>query len=101
ATGRRLWILEYFRDNNIPIYTKAKLLEVSDKGVKFLDENKTEQFIEADTLIYCGSRITKAKKLKKELEEVTFKIQLIGDCKRPRDIAEAMNDAQTFARKLK
>ena len=101
ATGRRLWILEYFRDNNIPIYTKAKLLEVSDDGVKFLDENKTEQFIEADTLIYCGSRITKAKKLKKELEEVAPKIQLIGDCKRPRDIAEAMNDAQTFARKLK
>jgi 2,4-dienoyl-CoA reductase-like NADH-dependent reductase (Old Yellow Enzyme family)/thioredoxin reductase len=100
ATGRRLWILEYLRDNKIPIYTKAKLLDVTEKGVKFLDENKTEQFIEADTLVYCGSRITNAKKLKTQFEEVAPKIQLIGDCKRPRDIAEAMNDAQTFVRKL-
>ena len=51
ATGRRLWILEYLRDNNIPVYTKAKLLDVTEKGIKFLDENKNEQFIEADTLV--------------------------------------------------
>ncbi|TFG22990.1 MAG: hypothetical protein EU529_08720, partial [Promethearchaeota archaeon] len=101
ATGRRLWILEYLRDNKLPIYTKAKLLDVTDKGVKFLDENKEEQFIEADTLVYCGSRITKAKKLKKHFEGVAPVIQLIGDCKRPRDIAQAMKDAQTFVRKLK
>ncbi len=101
ATGRRLWILEYLRDNNISIYFKAKLLDVTDRGVKFLDENKNEQFLEADTLVYCGSRITQGKKLKKQFEGAAPKIQLIGDCKRPRDIGEAMKDAQTFARKLK
>ncbi len=101
ATGRRLWILEYLRDKKLPIYTRAKLLDVTEKGVKFLDENKNEQFIEADTLVYCGSRITKAKKLKKHFEGVAPVIQLIGDCKRPRNIAEAMKDAQTFVRKLK
>ena len=100
ATGRRFWILEYLRDNKIPVYYRAKLVDFTEEGVKFLDENKNEQFIEADTLVYCGSRITNAKKLKKQFEEVAPKIQLIGDCKRPRDIAEAMNDAQTFARKL-
>jgi len=100
ATGRRLWILEYLRDNKIPIYTKAKLLDVIENGVKFLDLNKNEQFIEADTLIYCGSRITNAKKLKTKYEGSVPKIVLIGDCKRPRDIKEAMKDAQTFARKL-
>jgi 2-enoate reductase len=101
ATGRRLWILEYLRDKKIPIYTKAKLLDVTDKGVKFIDENKKEQFIEADSLVYCGSRMTKAKKMKKQFKDVAPKITLIGDCKRPRDIAEAIKDAQTFARKLK
>ena len=94
-------VAEYLKDNQIPVYTKAKLLEVTEKGIKFLDEDKNEQFIEADTLVYCGSRITKAKKLKSQFEGVAPKIQLIGDCKRPRDIAEAMNDAQTFARRLK
>ena len=101
ATGRRLWILEYFEDKDLPIYTKAKLLDVTENGVKFLDENKKEQFIKADNLIYCGSRISNGKKLKKELEGVVPKIVLIGDAKRPRDISEAMKDAQTFARKLK
>jgi len=101
ATGRRLWILEYLRDKKIPIYTKAKLLDVVENGVKILDGNKNEQFIEVDTLVYCGSRMTAAKKLKKELEGITPKIVLIGDCKRPRDIKEAMKDAQTFARGLK
>ena len=101
ATGRRLWILEYLRDKKFPVYKKAKLLDVTEKGVKFLDENKNEQFIEADTLVYCGSRITKGRKLKKHFEGVAPVIQLIGDCKRPRDIAQAMKDAQTFARKLK
>ncbi|NVM56317.1 MAG: FAD-dependent oxidoreductase, partial [Candidatus Helarchaeota archaeon] len=101
ATGRRFWILEYLRDNKIPIYIKAKLLDVTEKGVRFLDENKSERFIEADTLVYCGSRVTSGKKLKKQLEGVAPKIELIGDCKRSRDIAGAMNDAQTFARRLK
>ncbi len=100
ATGRRLWILEYLRDKKIPVYTKAKLLDVTEKGVKFLDQNKNEQFIEADTLIYCGSRISDAKKLKTKYEGSVPKIVLIGDCKRPRDIKEAMKDAQSFARKL-
>ena len=101
ATGRRLWILEYLRDKKIPIYTKAKLLDVTENGVKFLDGNKNEQFIEADTLIYCGSRMTEAKKLKKKLEGIVPEIVLIGHCKRPRNIKEAMKDAQTFARGLK
>ena len=100
ATGRRLWILEYLRDKKIPVYTKAKLLDITDKGVKFLDGNKNEQFIEADTLVYCGSRITDAKKLKTHYEGRVPKIVLIGDCKRPRDIKEAMKDAQSWARKL-
>ena len=101
AFGRRFWILEYLKNNNILVYTKAKLLDVTENGVKFLDKDGTEQFIEADTLVYCGSRLSNGKKLKKECEGAAPKIVLIGDAKRPRDIAQAMKDAQNFARKLK
>jgi len=99
--GRRFWILEYLRDNNIPVYMKAKLLDVTEKGVSFLNKDGKEQLIEADSLVFCGSRISNGKKLKKACEGAAPKIQLIGDAKRPRDIGEAMKDAQTFARKLK
>ncbi|MHA1992015.1 MAG: oxidoreductase [Candidatus Hodarchaeales archaeon] len=99
--GRRLWILEYLVDKKIPIYTKAKLLDVTENGVKFLDENGGEKFIEADTLIYCGARISNGKKLQEKFEGVASQIVLLGDCKSPRDIQAALTDAQNFARGLK
>ncbi|MFX0188869.1 MAG: FAD-dependent oxidoreductase [Candidatus Hodarchaeota archaeon] len=101
ATGRRFWIICYLQRKNIPVYTKAKLLDVTENSVKFLDIDKNEQSIEADNLIYCGSRIANNKNLQKKFEGVAPKIISIGDGKRPRDIQQAMKDAQTFARKLK
>jgi len=99
--GRRMYLLRYLRDKKIPVYTKAKLLDVTNEGVKFLDENQEEQFVKANTLVYCGSRIANGKALKAKFEGVAPEIILVGDCKRPRDIKEAMADAQKFARSLK
>ena len=101
AAGRRFWILRYLRDLKVPIYTNAKLLDVTSEGVKFLDKDKNEQFIEADSLVYCGSRIANGKALKEKFEGVAPEIKLIGDCNRPRDIKAAMTDAQKFIRSLK
>ncbi|HEC36635.1 hypothetical protein LCGC14_0705100 [marine sediment metagenome] len=98
--SRRFWIIRYLKEKNIPIYPKAKLVDFED-GIKFLDEKGEEQFIEADTLIYSGARITNGKKLQQEFEGVAPEIVLLGDCKKPRDIKSALTDAQKFARELK
>ena len=98
--SRRFWIIRYLKEKNIPIYPKAKLVDFED-GIKFLDEKGEEQFIEADTLIYSGARITNGKKLQQEFEGVAPEIVLLGDCKKPRDIQSAFTDAQKFARELK
>ena len=99
--GRRMYLLRYLRNKKIPVYTKAKLLDVTKEGVKFLDRNQEEQFIEADTFVYCGSRIPTGRSLKNKFEGAVPEIVLIGDCEKPRDIKEAMGDAQKFARSLK
>ncbi|MFX1279569.1 MAG: FAD-dependent oxidoreductase [Promethearchaeota archaeon] len=99
--GRRMYLMRYLRDKKIPVYYKAKLQDVTKDGISFLDENQEEQFIEADTLVYCGSRIANGKVLKEKFEGVAPEIVLIGDCKRPRDIKEAMTDAQKYIRSLK
>jgi 2,4-dienoyl-CoA reductase-like NADH-dependent reductase (Old Yellow Enzyme family) len=99
--GRRFWIFRWLRDSKIPIYTNAKLLDVTSDGVKFLDKEGNEQFIEADSLVYCGSRITHGKTLSEKFEGVAPEIKLIGDCNAPRDIQAAMKDAQTYIRSLK
>ena len=98
--GRRMYLMRYLRDKKIHVYTKAKLLDVTKDGVSFLDENQHEQFLEADTLVYCGSRIANGKVLKEKFEGTAPEIVLIGDCKRPRDIKEAMSDAQKYIRSL-
>ncbi|KKN13783.1 hypothetical protein LCGC14_1002770, partial [marine sediment metagenome] len=98
--GRRYWLLNYLRKRKIPIYKQAKLVDVTDSEVTFLDENGEERSIEADTLVYCGSRITHGKKLKEEFEGVAPEIVLIGDGKQPRDIEVAIKEAQSFARNL-
>jgi 2,4-dienoyl-CoA reductase-like NADH-dependent reductase (Old Yellow Enzyme family) len=98
--SRRWWILRYLKEKNIPTYPKAKLLDFDDKGIKFLDEKGEEKFIEADTLIYCGARISNGKKLQTIFEGSAPEIVLLGDCKSPRDIQAAMTDAQKFAREL-
>ena len=99
--GRRFWISRWLRDSKIPIYTSAKLLDVTSEGVTFLDKDQNEQFIEADSLVYCGSRITNGKALRERFEGTAPEIKLIGDCRKPRDIQAAMRDAQKFIRSLK
>ena len=53
------------------------------KLFSFLDENKNEQSIEADTFVFCGSRISDGKKLKQMFEGVAPEIVLLGDAKTP------------------
>ena len=99
-SGRLTWIYRYFKDNKIPQFKEAKLVDVTDKAVIIHDSDDKEHVIEADTLVHIGARTTPRKTLEKEFENVEFKIQFIGDCKKPRDIQAAIKDAQRLARSI-
>ena len=100
-SGRYLWIYEYLVENKkIPIHYGAKLQDFTEEGVVFINSEENEQVIKADTLIYCGSRLSARKTLEKEFEGVAPEIVFLGDCKQPRDIKDAMKDAHDFAREI-
>ena len=99
-SGRLTWILRYFKDNKIPIFNNAKLIDVTDKAVIVQDADDKEHIIDADALVHIGARTTLRKTLEKEFENVGFKIEFIGDCKKPRDIQAAIKDAQRLARAI-
>jgi len=99
-TGRVTWIHRYFKENKIPQFKKAKLIDVTDTAVIIHDSEDKEHIIKADTLVHIGARITPRKTLEKEFENVGFKIEFIGDCKKPRDIQAAIKDAQRLARAI-
>jgi len=99
-TGRVTWIHRYFKDNKIPQFKKAKLIDVTKKAVIIQDSEGKEHEIEADTLVHVGARTTPKKTLEKEFEDVGFKVEFVGDCKTPKDIQAAIRDAQTLARAI-
>lgn len=99
-SGRYLWIYEYFKEKKVPLIYKSKLEDVTDSGVKYIDSKGEIQFMKADSLVFCGSRITQKNALEKEFKGIIPKIVFIGDCNQPRDIREAMKDAHDFARDI-
>ncbi|MFX1346890.1 MAG: hypothetical protein ACFFAI_17470, partial [Promethearchaeota archaeon] len=99
-SGRYLWIYEYFKEKKLPLIYKSKLEDLTDSGVKYIDSKGEVQFMEADSLVFCGSRITQKNALEKEFKGIIPKVVFIGDCNQPRDIREAMKDAHDFARDI-
>jgi len=99
-SGRVTWIHQYFKDNKIQVFKKANLIDVTNKSIIIHDSDGKEHVIEADTLVHCGARTTPRKSLEREFEDVGFKIEFIGDCKKPRDIQAAIRDAQKLARAI-
>jgi len=87
-------------EKKLPLIYDSKLEDVTDSGVKFIDSKGEEQFIEADTFVFCGSRITQRKTLEREFEGIIPKIVFIGDCNQPKDIRDAIKDTHDFARKI-
>ncbi|GAH79539.1 unnamed protein product, partial [marine sediment metagenome] len=99
-TGRVTWIHRYFKENKIPVFKEAKLLDVTDKTVIIQDSEGKEHEIEAETLVHIGGRTTPKKSLEKEFADVGFKVEFVGDCKSPKDIQAAIRDGQTLARAI-
>jgi len=99
-TGRVTWIHRYFKENKIPQFRGAKLIDVSKNAVIIQDSEGKEHEIKADTLVHIGARTTPKNVLEKEFEDVGFQVKFIGDCNSPRDIQAAIRDAQTLARAI-
>jgi 2-enoate reductase len=99
-TGRLTWIYRYIKDNKVRVIPQAKLEDVTDETVLITDSDGKEYNIEADTLVYCGSRFSKRKTIEKQFDGVDPIVEFLGDCKQPRDIQAAIKDAHDFARNL-
>jgi len=82
------WVfLRNLKDFGVKMITNAKLLEVTNKGVKIFRGGSTE-FIETDTVVKV--RITTNKKLFKELEGKIPILYCVGDCSEQGMLFEAV-----------
>lgn len=82
------WVfLSKLRKAGARMLKEAKVVEITNKGVKISQAGSTE-FIEADTVVNVG--ITSNTSLAQELEGKVSEIHLIGDCAEPGKLMEAI-----------
>ena len=83
-------------DNDINLYCSAKVTEISDKGVTFEKNGKTE-FLEADHVV-VASGFRPNNELEDQLWGKVKDLRMIGDAVAPRKIITAVSEGYHYAR---
>jgi NADPH-dependent 2,4-dienoyl-CoA reductase/sulfur reductase-like enzyme len=96
----RLWLLlEWFRKKGVTSITGIKSVEITDKGVDFVDNGGNKRTIEADKIIPVQP-LAPNMELFKSLEGKAPEVYAIGDCQEPRLIVDAIADGFCIARAI-
>jgi thioredoxin reductase len=71
--------------------TGVKYEEITDKGLTLVDKDGKRRTIEADTII-TALPLTPNTELAEKLRGVVPEVYMVGDCKEPRLIVDAIRD---------
>lgn len=101
ATGRiffanRDMLLDLLREKNVEFVTNASPEEVRDEGVSVIEGNSTRKFIMCDT-VALALGLKPEKELYESLRKECTELYMIGDCKEPGKIMDAIWDGYHIA----
>ena len=101
ATGRifyakRMMLLDLLREKEVEFMPNTTLDEVMDEDVNVVDRNFSRKTIMCDT-VALALGLKPERKLYESLRGESFDLYLIGDCKEPRNIMEAIWDGYHVA----
>ena len=71
--------------------TGVKYEEITDKGLTLVDRNGNRQTLEADTIV-TAFPLTPNTGLADKLKDIVPKVYMVGDCREPRLIVDAIRD---------
>ena len=91
-------VLQRLRRAGVRIETKAKVMEIVDTGVRVSRDGATE-LLEGDTVVLTTG-MTSQDSLSRELEGRIGGLYSIGDCVKPRNVGEAIEEAFNVARTI-
>lgn len=90
--------MNQLRQAGINMETRAKVVEITDKGVRSI-RNEVSELFQGDTVVLAvGMRPNN--NLAKELRGKVMALHVIGDCTEPRRIAEAIEEGFRVAREI-
>ncbi|MBS7642990.1 FAD-dependent oxidoreductase [Candidatus Bathyarchaeota archaeon] len=92
-------LLVYIPEAKVNVITNAKVKEITKDGVRILDKEGKEQFLEADNVVLAFGR-KPVDELAKALRGKVKELYTIGDCVKPGAVYNAIDDANHVARLL-
>lgn len=90
--SERLHVLRYMDQAKVMAKTGCKCVEITEKGIRCLDKEKKEFFLEADTVILCAGMKARAE-LRDSFSGTAFEVKNIGDCVKARIVKDAIHEA--------
>jgi 2-enoate reductase len=93
----RMHILKLLSDVNVKILTDTRVLEITDEGVMISDKQDQRSILGADTVVLAVG-LKSNNGLFKILSDKVPEVYLIGDCKEPRKVINAVWEGFRLAR---
>ena len=97
--ARTLRLFRWLDKKGVNMMTEVKYEEITDKGLTITTKDGERQTLEADNIIPVMPLIPNTK-LAKSLEEKVPEVYLVGDCKEPRLILDAVGGGFRVARDI-
>ncbi|GAI12435.1 unnamed protein product, partial [marine sediment metagenome] len=94
--GNRAMLLDLLEDSGVDIMTNMKVEEITDNSVIAVDKNSNMRSIDCDTVVLAVG-LKPNKGLYNSLVGEFREIYEVGDCKEPRKIADAIEEATMLA----
>jgi pyruvate/2-oxoglutarate dehydrogenase complex dihydrolipoamide dehydrogenase (E3) component len=88
-----------FDEHGVETLTRTKFDGVNEEGVLLIGENWEKRVIPADTIVLAMGSIPN-RDLVDELQRSSVKSFVIGDCRKPRTMLEAVAEGSRFAREI-
>jgi len=95
----KLGLIEKLQKTDIKIITSAKIQCIGKEEVEYLDHQDKRQKISADSVILAAGFMAKTE-LARMFEGIAPEIYLVGDCKKPGKIFDAINYAALVASRI-
>jgi 2,4-dienoyl-CoA reductase (NADPH2) len=87
----RAQLLIWFEQKRVRMLTGVKYEEITDKGLMLVDKEGKRRMIEADTIV-TALPLSPNTELAEKLKDIVPEVYMVGDCKEPRLIVDAIRD---------
>lgn len=93
------YIIPYLQAKGTKIWSKAEILGVENGGVKFVTDAGLEKIAACDSVVEFYNMLPNTD-LADELEAAGFEVYIVGDCKEPHNIQQAVLSGNLAARQI-